>query len=127
MDSRWGFLNGSADIYDAHWMTAQGDIVVVTINYRLGALGFLALDALNGDGDVGNYGLADQQAALRWVRDNIANFGGDAAKVTIAGESAGAMSVCDHPSAPGRPACSGRRSCRAVHARFKRIAPRPCG
>lgn len=100
-----GFLNGSADIYDAHWMTTQGDIVVVTINYRLGALGFLALDALNGDdtrdGDVGNYGLADQQAALRWVRDNIANFGGDADKVTIAGESAGAMSVCDHLAAPG--------------------------
>lgn len=96
-----GFLNGSADIYDAHWMTTQGDIVIVTVNYRLGALGFLALDALNGDGDVGNYGLADQQAALRWVRDNIANFGGDADKVTIAGESAGAMSVCDHLVAPG--------------------------
>ena len=96
-----GFLNGSADIYDAHWMTSQGDIVVVTVNYRLGALGFLALDALTRDGDVGNYGLADQQAALRWVHDNIANFGGDPDKVTIAGESAGAMSVCDHLVAPG--------------------------
>lgn len=100
-----GFLNGSADIYDAHWMTTQGDIVVVTINYRLGALGFLALDALTRDdtrdGDVGNYGLADQQAALHWVHDNIAKFGGDPDKVTIAGESAGAMSVCDHLIAPG--------------------------
>lgn len=96
-----GFLNGSADIYDARWLTTQGDIVVVTINYRLGALGFLAHPALAPDGDVGNYGLADQQAALRWVRDNIGAFGGDPDQVTIAGESAGAMSVCDHLVVPG--------------------------
>ncbi|WP_445170759.1 carboxylesterase/lipase family protein [Mycolicibacterium sp. Dal123E01] len=95
-----GFLNGSADIYDARWMATQGDIVVVTVNYRLGTLGFLAHPALTPDGDIGNYGLADQQAALRWVRDNIAEFGGDPTKVTIAGESAGAMSVCDHLVAP---------------------------
>jgi para-nitrobenzyl esterase len=95
-----GFLNGSADIYDARWMATQGDIVVVTINYRLGTLGFLAHPALTPDGNIGNYGLADQQAALRWVRDNIAEFGGDPSKVTIAGESAGAMSVCDHLVAP---------------------------
>ncbi|WP_179470105.1 carboxylesterase/lipase family protein [Mycolicibacterium vinylchloridicum] len=95
-----GFLNGSADIYDARWLATQGDIVVVTVNYRLGTLGFLAHPALSPDGDVGNYGLADQQAALRWVRDNIAEFGGDPTKVTIAGESAGAMSVCDHLVAP---------------------------
>lgn len=96
-----GFINGSGDIYDARRMVSRGDIVVVTINYRLGALGFLAHPALGPAGDVGNYGLADQQAALRWVRDNIANFGGDPAKVTIGGESAGAMSVCDHLVAPG--------------------------
>lgn len=96
-----GFLNGSADIYDARWMATQGDIVVVTINYRLGTLGFLAHPALSGNGNVGNYGLADQQAALHWVHDNITAFGGDPAKVTIAGESAGAMSVCDHLVAPG--------------------------
>ena len=91
----------AADIYDARWLASRGDIIVVTINYRLGALGFLAHPALGPPGDVGNYGLADQQAALRWVRDNIANFGGDPGKVTVAGESAGGMSVCDHLVAPG--------------------------
>ena len=96
-----GFVNGSGDIYDSRWMVAQGDIIVVTLNYRLGALGFLAHPALGANDDVGNYGFADQQAALRWVHDNIANFGGDPNKVTIAGESAGAMSVCDHLVAPG--------------------------
>ncbi len=95
------FLNGSGDVYDARSMTSHGDIVVVTLNYRLGALGFLAHPALGPPGDVGNYGLADQQAALRWVRDNIGDFGGDPDKVTIAGESAGGMSVCDHLVAPG--------------------------
>ncbi|MGY4712950.1 carboxylesterase/lipase family protein [Mycolicibacterium sp. CBM1] len=95
-----GFLNGSADIYDARWLATQGNIVVVTVNYRLGTLGFLAHGALSPDGEIGNYGLADQQAALRWVRDNVAEFGGDPTKVTIAGESAGAMSVCDHLVAP---------------------------
>jgi para-nitrobenzyl esterase len=95
-----GFINGSGDIYDARWMAARGHIAVVTLNYRLGALGFLAHPALGANDDVGNYGFADQQAALRWVHDNIANFGGDPSKVTIAGESAGAMSVCDHLVAP---------------------------
>ncbi|MDT5413120.1 MAG: para-nitrobenzyl esterase [Mycobacterium sp.] len=95
-----GFVNGSGDIYHARWLAARGHIVVVTINYRLGALGFLAHPSLGAPGTVGNYGLADQQAALRWVRDNIAAFGGDPRKVTIAGESAGGMSVCDHLVAP---------------------------
>jgi para-nitrobenzyl esterase len=94
------FINGSGDIYNARSLASRGDVVVVTINYRLGALGFLAHPALGPAGDVGNYGLADQQAALRWVHDNIAAFGGDADKVTIAGESAGAMAVCDHLVAP---------------------------
>ncbi|WP_293241151.1 carboxylesterase family protein [Mycolicibacterium sp.] len=95
------FINGSSGIYDSRSLTTRGDIVVVTINYRLGALGFLAHPALGAPGAVGNYGLSDQQAALRWVHDNIAHFGGDPDAVTIAGESAGGMSVCDHLVAPG--------------------------
>ncbi|HSA40466.1 MAG TPA: carboxylesterase family protein [Mycobacterium sp.] len=91
-----GFANGSGAMYDARRLTTEGDVVVVTLNYRLGALGFLIHPALG----EGNYGLADQQAALRWVRANIAGFGGDPDRVTIAGESAGAMSVCDHLAAP---------------------------
>lgn len=94
------FVNGSGDLYDARWLASRGDIVVVTVNYRLGTFGFLAHPALGAGGDVGNYGLADQQAALRWVRDNIDQFGGDPDKVTLAGESAGGMSVCDHLVAP---------------------------
>lgn len=94
------FVNGSSDVYRAQWLVSRGDIIVVTLNYRLGALGFLAHPALGPTGQIGNYGLEDQQAALRWVRDNIAGFGGDPGKVTIAGESAGAMSVCDHLVAP---------------------------
>lgn len=93
-----GFLNGSSDLYHSQWLATRGDMVVVTVNYRLGALGFLAHPALAPD--PGNYGLADQQAALRWVRGNIAGFGGDPDRVTIAGESAGAMSVCNHLVAP---------------------------
>ncbi|CAJ1503055.1 carboxylesterase family protein [[Mycobacterium] kokjensenii] len=91
------FIRGAGDVYHAQRLAVRGRIVVVTINYRLGALGFLADPAL---GEPGNYGLADQQAALRWVRDNIGEFGGDPDKVTIAGESAGGMSVCDHLAAP---------------------------
>lgn len=95
------FVNGSSGIYDSRWLASRGDMLVVTVNYRLGTLGFLAHPGLGPARDVGNYGLADQQAALRWVRDNIASFGGDPAKVTLAGESAGGMSVCDHLVAPG--------------------------
>jgi len=94
-----GFLNGSSDFYNARRLVGRGDILVVTVNYRLSSLGFLAHPAFGPDS--GNYGLADQQAALRWVRDNIAGFGGDPDRVTIAGESAGGMSVCDHLVAPG--------------------------
>ncbi|MFK4070636.1 carboxylesterase/lipase family protein [Streptomyces sp. NPDC029674] len=77
--------------------------VVVTVNYRLGAMGFLAgagLDDEASDGVSGNYGLLDQQAALRWVRANIGRFGGDPHRVTIAGESAGGRSVCTQLASP---------------------------
>ena len=78
-------------------------IVLVSIQYRLGALGFLSHPALSAEqgGASGNYGLMDQQAALDWVRRNIAAFGGDPARVTIAGESAGAQDVGLHLLAPG--------------------------
>ena len=82
--------SGSQQIYDPRPLARRGDVVVVSINYRLGALGFLALGA---EGTTANAGLLDQVSALRWVRDNIAAFGGDPRNVTIFGESAGGMSV----------------------------------
>src|SRR4051812_20433483 len=86
---------GSFALYEGHRLAARGDVVVVTVNYRLGVLGFAAHPALRDDesGAAGNWGLLDQIAALRWVQENIANFGGDPANVTIFGESAGSMSV----------------------------------
>lgn len=77
--------------------------VVVTVNYRLGAMGFLAGKSLDGEASdrvSGNYGMLDQQAALRWVRANIGSFGGDRQRVTIAGESAGGRSVCTQLASP---------------------------
>ena len=85
---------GSQSLFDGRALARRG-VVVVTFNYRLGALGFFshpALDATAPNGPV-NFGLLDQIAALRWVRDNIAAFGGDATNVTVFGESAGAQSV----------------------------------
>ncbi len=86
---------GSVGTYNGKYLVPRGDIVLVTINYRLGAFGFLNLrDATGGRlPGTGAEGLADQIQALRWVRDNIASFGGDPGNVTIFGESAGGMSV----------------------------------
>lgn len=92
-----GFTTGAGSSYDAHRMATRGDVVVVTVNYRLGALGFLAHTGLTGSG---TFGLADQQAALRWVRAGIGAFGGDPHHVTLAGESAGGYSVCAQLASP---------------------------
>lgn len=89
------FLGESND-YDPTRLVEREDVIVVTINYRLGFLGFLAHPALSAEspyGGSGNYGLMDQQAALAWVQRNIRRFGGDPKKVTIFGESAGGLSV----------------------------------
>lgn len=99
-----GFTSGSASmfIYDGHNLAGKG-VVVVTINYRLGALGFMAHPALTAESphdSSGNYGLLDQIAALKWVRDNIEVFGGDPGEVTVFGESAGGASVCALMAAP---------------------------
>jgi len=92
-----GFVigSGSQPVYDGAPLARRGEVVVVTINYRLGPLGFLYLKDLCPDleGAAGNLGIRDQLTALTWVRDNIAAFGGDPKNVTIFGESAGGMSV----------------------------------
>jgi para-nitrobenzyl esterase len=97
-----GLTQDAARNYDPAKLAADG-VVAVTINYRLGALGFLAHPALASrpGGPAGNYGLMDQQAALRWVQHNIEHFGGDPDNVTIAGESAGGLSVLAHLVSPG--------------------------
>ncbi|WP_344592102.1 carboxylesterase/lipase family protein [Actinomadura vinacea] len=88
-----GFMSGSGDLYDGSLLARTNDIVVVTINYRLNVFGFLGVPGLSGRG-AGNFGLLDQEAALRWTQRNIGAFGGDPGRVTISGESAGGHSVC---------------------------------
>ena len=92
-----GLTQDASRNYDGSKLAASG-VVVVTINYRLGALGFLAHPALASrpGGPAGNYGWMDQQAALRWVQRNIEAFGGDPHNVTIVGQSAGGLSVLAH-------------------------------
>jgi len=93
---------GESDGYDPTPLVAKG-VIVVTINYRLAELGFLAHPALSAEsptGASGNYGLMDQQAAMRWVQRNIRAFGGDADNVTIFGESAGGLSVHSELASP---------------------------
>lgn len=90
-------------LYDGKNLALKRDVIVVTPNYRLASLGFMALDELRREdpsNSTGNYALQDQVLALEWVRDNIAAFGGDPNQVTIFGESAGAFSVCWHLVSP---------------------------
>jgi para-nitrobenzyl esterase len=99
-----GFIGGTAayDLYSGEQL-AQDGAIVVTINYRVGILGFLAHPMLSAESPhrvSGNYGLLDQIAALRWVRANIAAFGGDPERITVFGESAGAASIAYLMSSP---------------------------
>jgi para-nitrobenzyl esterase len=95
-----GLINGSSTPYNPELLVKKG-VIVVTINYRLGYLGFFAQSAIDAEGHLnGNYGLMDQQFALKWVRRNIANFGGDPDRVTIFGESAGGQSVYAQLASP---------------------------
>ncbi|XP_033726510.1 cholinesterase-like [Pecten maximus] len=92
-----GYIFGQGTIYDASPLTNVGDVIVVTVNYRLGLLGFLStMD----DASLGNYGLWDQRLAVQWVKQNIAAFGGDPNSITLFGESAGSMSVALHALNP---------------------------
>jgi carboxylesterase type B len=93
-----GYVTGSGNKDGQDRIVRTSPLVGVTLNYRLGALGFLALPSLTGGGD---FGFEDQQAALGWVKRNIAAFGGNPENITIGGESAGGWSVCAHLVAPG--------------------------
>lgn len=128
-----GNTNGSASesfeangalLYDGTTLAQRGDVVVVTTQYRVGALGFLTLPALDGESDAGvsgNYGLLDQQAALQWVQRNIRSFGGDPDRVLLFGESAGAVNTCTQLAMPSSAGLFHRAivqsgACRAVPA-----------
>ena len=100
-----GYATGSAalPLYDGEALASRGDVITVTLDYRLGVLGFLSHPDLaeeSGYDASGNYGVLDQIAALQWIHDNIAGFGGDPDRVTIAGESAGGESVCTLGATP---------------------------
>lgn len=99
-----GFVvgSGSQSLYNASLLAKRADAVVVVVQYRLGALGFMAHSALTAeDGTSGNYGMLDQQAALQWVYKNVGSFGGDARQVTLWGHSAGGTSALQHIAMPG--------------------------
>jgi para-nitrobenzyl esterase len=96
-----GFVTGSGFDYDPTPLVLQGNVIVVTINYRLGYLGFFAHPSIDAEDHLkANYGLMDQQFALDWVRRNIGAFGGDHKRITIFGESAGGESVLVNLASP---------------------------
>lgn len=93
------FVGGSSSLYPLGALAKSGDMVVVSLNYRLGVFGFMPHPAFD-KAHNGGFGLEDQRFALRWVKRNIAAFGGDANNITLAGESAGGAGVCMHVIAP---------------------------
>ncbi|WP_237774510.1 carboxylesterase/lipase family protein [Actinosynnema sp. ALI-1.44] len=92
-----GFIAGSGSNYDVHRLAVGGDVIVVTLNYRLGTMAYFGYPGLAGSG---GYGIEDQQAALRWVQRNARAFGGDPGNVTAFGGSAGGLSVCAQLASP---------------------------
>jgi len=96
------FVGGSSNLYRLDKLAREGRMVVVSPNYRVGVFGFMAHPSFASNGFNGNYGLEDQRFALAWVKRNIARFGGDPTNVTVAGESAGAGSICMHLATPER-------------------------
>ena len=97
-----GFSFGRVSMYNGTALAAQEDVIVVVPSYRFGPLGFFANKAtMDESGTTGNWGILDQRMALQWVNDNIEHFGGDKTRITIFGESAGAISVATHMSSPG--------------------------
>ncbi len=119
---------GSESAYLGEKLVAATGVVVVSLNYRLGPLGFLAHPALTAEGPVapsfGNYGLEDQRLALDWVRRNVAAFDGDSTNVTLFGESAGGFSVCSHQVSSGSSGLFHRAIMQSgpCHSRFPTLA-----
>lgn len=94
-------VTGGGGFYDPTRIIEQSGVIVVTINYRVGLFGFFAHPAIDAEGHLnGNYGLMDQQLAMRWVKRNINAFGGDPNRITIFGESAGGQSVYSNLASP---------------------------
>ena len=95
-----GYVLGAGSNYDGAPLARQAKAVVVTVNYRLGIFGFMALPGLQAENPAANYGIQDQQAALRWVKQHASRFGGDPNRVTLFGQSAGGNSACLHLVSP---------------------------
>lgn len=93
-----GFSGGTANTYDPKRLVVEGDVVVVLVEFRLNIFGFFGFPGLEGSG---TFGLQDQQEALRWIKRNIAEFGGDPGNVTLFGESGGAIATCAQLTSPG--------------------------
>jgi para-nitrobenzyl esterase len=110
--------------YDGQFFAAKQGVVLVTLQYRLGPLGFFAHGGLAGEGGpAGNQGLLDQRLALQWVKKNIAKFGGDPNNVTIFGESAGSADVCYHVASPGSRGLFHRAISQSAGCTVRSIAP----